>query len=193
MKALNRGAPVMILDEPTAALSNTAKWMLFELVKALQAAGISFIYISHHLDEVFEVADTVTILRDGLVVKAREPVANLDVEMIADLMMGEKTARSVREDDTRPDAAPLLQAKAIRVPPKHDHGIDFQIHPGEIVALAGPVGGGREALATMLAGQLTPTRGKITEQGGRLPTIGLVSLPTAMPAAMSASLGCART
>jgi ABC-type sugar transport system ATPase subunit len=174
IKALSRGVPVIILDEPTAALSNAEKRILFEQVKALKALGISFIYISHHLDEVFEVADTVTILRDGLVVKEREQVSNLDVETIADLMMGEKTARSVREDHTRHDAPALLQAKAIRVPPKFEHDIDFAIQPGEIVALAGPVGGGKEALAMMLAGQLSPTAGTITGTGATLPTIGLV-------------------
>ena len=138
---------VIILDEPTAALSNAEKRILFEQVKALKALGISFIYISHHLDEVFEVADTVTILRDGLVVKEREEVGNLNVELIADLMMGEKTERSVRVDHCRADAAPLLQAKGVGIYPLSDQDIDFQIQPGEIVAFAGPVGGGKEALA----------------------------------------------
>ena len=174
MKALSRGVPVIILDEPTAALSNAEKRMLFEQVKALKALGISFIYISHHLDEVFEVADTVTILRDGLVVKEREDVANLNVELIADLMMGEKTARSVRIDHTRPDAPVLLQAKGIGLYPVSAEGVDFEIQPGEIVALAGPVGGGKEALAMMLAGQLTPYKGKVSSSNGALPTIGLV-------------------
>ena len=110
IKALSRGVPVIILDEPTAALSNAEKRILFEQVKALKALGISFIYISHHLDEVFEVADTVTILRDGLVVKEREQVSNLDVETIADLMMGEKTARSVRET-WRPTSRSWLESR----------------------------------------------------------------------------------
>lgn len=174
MKALSRGVPVIILDEPTAALSNAEKRMLFEQVKALKALGISFIYISHHLDEVFEVADTVTILRDGLVVKEREKVENLTVELIADLMMGEKTARSVRVDHTQGDAPALLQAKGVGLYPVTQEGVDFQIQPGEIVALAGPVGGGKEALAMMLAGQLTPYRGQISGSNATLPTIGLV-------------------
>ena len=174
MKALSRGVPVIILDEPTAALSHVEKRMLFGQVKALQAAGISFIYISHHLDEVFEVADTVTILRDGLVVRAREQVSNLDVETIADLMMGEKTARSVRNDHTKSDAKPLLRAKGIRIDAKSEQDIDFQIRPGEIVAIAGPVGGGKEALAMILAGQQTPYKGEISGSNGALPTIGFV-------------------
>jgi ABC-type sugar transport system ATPase subunit len=174
MKALSRGVPVIILDEPTAALSNAEKKMLFEQVKSLKALGISFIYISHHLDEIFEVADTVTILRDGLVVKEREAVGNLNVELIADLMMGEKTARSVRSDHTRYDAPVLLEAKGVGLYPVTEAGVDFQVRPGEIVALAGPVGGGKEALAMMLSGQLTPYKGKISGANGTLPTIGLV-------------------
>lgn len=94
--------------------------------------------------------------------------------MIADLMMGEKTARSVRSDHTRADAPALLQAQGVGVYPVSEHGIDFQVQPGEIVALAGPVGGGKEALAMMLARQLTPYKGKISGQNGSLPTIGLV-------------------
>jgi ABC-type sugar transport system ATPase subunit len=174
MKALSRGVPVMILDEPTAALSNAEKRILFDQVRALKAAGVSFIYISHHLDEVFEVADTVTILRDGQVVKAREPVGGLDVETIADVMMGEKTVRSTREDHTRHNAPALLQAKGIRVDQFSAKDIDFQVRPGEIVALAGPVGGGKEALAMVLAGQQKPESGDIVSPRGAFPTIGLV-------------------
>ena len=174
MKALSRGVPVIILDEPTAALSNAEKHILFDQVRVLKAAGVSFIYISHHLDEEFEIADTVTILRDGQVVRAREKVSNLDVEMIADLMMGEKTHLSLREDHTRPDAPILLQAKGVRVPPNFEHDIDFVIRPGEIVALAGPVGSGKEAQAMMLAGKLSSPKGQITGSAATWPTIGYV-------------------
>ncbi len=174
IKALSRGVPVIILDEPTAALSNGEKRILFEQVKALKAAGISFIYISHHLDEVFEVADTVTILRDGLVVTERAAVSTLDVETIADLMMGSKTARSLREDHTRPDAPALLRAQGLRLTANDPYTIDFEVKSGEIVALAGPVGGGKETLAMMLAGQMPIPAGRLSGAQGVLPRIGLV-------------------
>ena len=174
MKALSRGVPVMILDEPTAALSHAEKMILFEQVKALKAAGVSFIYISHHLDEIFEVADTVTILRDGRVVKSREPVSGLDVETIADLMMGEKTVRSEREDHTNRQMPALLQAKGLRIDAFSEYDVDFQVHPGEIVALAGPVGGGKESLAMILAGQQKPAKGEVVSPREAFPTIGLV-------------------
>jgi ABC-type sugar transport system ATPase subunit len=174
MKALGRGVPVMILDEPTAALSNAEKRILFDHVKVLKSAGVSFVYISHHLDEVFEVADTVTILRDGQVVTAREPVGKLDVETIANIMMGEKTVRSARKDHTRHQSDPLLNAKGIGLKAYPDSNIDFHIHPGEIVALAGPVGSGKEALALVLAGQAEPRCGTISSARNPFPTIGFV-------------------
>ncbi len=174
IKALSRGVPVMILDEPTAALSNAEKKILFEQVRALKAQGVSFIYISHHLDEIFEIADVVTILRDGQVVREREPVHGLDVDTIADLMMGKKTVRSSREDFTRGQQPYLIQAKGIRIGPRSEQLIDFEVRAGEIVALAGPVGGGKEALAMILAGQRKPAQGEISNPRGPLPKIGLV-------------------
>ena len=174
IKALSRGVPVMILDEPTAALSNAEKRVLFEHVRTLKSSGVSFVYISHHLDEIFEVADTVTILRDGQVVKARAPVSGLNVETIANLMMGEETVRSVRVDHTNHEAPALLCAKGIRVDKHAKAEINFQARPGEIVALAGPVGVGKEDLAMILAGQQKPVSGEITSPRGAFPTIGLV-------------------
>jgi ABC-type sugar transport system ATPase subunit len=174
IKALSRGVPVMILDEPTAALSNAEKRVLFEHVKRLKSSGVSFVYISHHLDEVFEVADTVTILRDGQVVTAREPVANLDARKIANLMMGEETGRSLREDHTRAADPVLLAARKVRLSAQSEDTVDFEVRPGEIVALAGPVGSGKEDLAMILAGQVKPLSGEIHSPRGKLPTIGLV-------------------
>lgn len=174
MKALSRGVPVMVLDEPTAALNNAEKRLLFEHIKTLKAAGVSFVYISHHLDEIFQVADTVTILRDGQVVKAREAVSNLDVETIANLMMGEKTNRSVRTDHTKLDSELLLKASGICIKGFPDSHIDFALSKGEIVALAGPVGSGKEALALALAGQEKISAGTITSERASFPDIGFV-------------------
>ena len=174
MKALNRGVPVMILDEPTAALSNAEKRILFDHIRTLKAQGVSFVYISHHLDEVFEVADTVTILRDGRVVTARAAVSSLDVETIANLMMGQATLRSAREDHTDVAAPVLLQAKDIQIGQDRTTPINLSVRRGEIVALAGPVGSGKEDLAMILAGHKTPASGRITGPSGKLPTIGLV-------------------
>lgn len=174
MKALNRGVPVIILDEPTAALSNAEKRILFEHVKDLRKGGISFVYISHHLDEIFEVADIVTVLKDGEVVKAREPVSELDVGTVATLMMGEQMVRSSREDYTDHQAPALLHAQGIRIDRHADEDIELRVQPGEIIALAGPVGGGKEALAMILAGQQEPASGEVVSPRGTYATIGFV-------------------
>lgn len=174
IKAISRGVPVMILDEPTAALSNSEKRILFKHVKALKSKGVSFIYISHHLEEVFEVADTVTILRDGRVVKAREPVENLDARMIANLMMGEETGRSLREDYTQIGEPPLLEIRGVRLGETGSPSVDFSVMAGEIVALAGPVGSGKEDLAMILASQIKPMSGSISSPRGPMPLIGFV-------------------
>ena len=174
MKALSRGVPVIILDEPTAALSNAEKRVLFDHVKAMQDRGVSFVYISHHLDEIFEVADVVTILRDGQVVRERASVNDLDVEMIAALMMGEQIERSAREDYTDAEAPVLLRAEGLRISPEATEDIDLEVRPGEIIALAGPVGGGKETLAMILAGQQEPAGGKVVSPSGEYPTIGFV-------------------
>jgi ABC-type sugar transport system ATPase subunit len=174
MKALSRGVPVIILDEPTASLSNNEKRILFQHVKTLRRAGVSFVYISHHLDEVFEVADVVTILRDGYVVKERLPVEGLDTPTLANLMMGEKTVRSIRSDYTIQDAPPLLLAKGIRLSDSSSEAINFEVRPGEIVAFAGPVGGGKEKFAMVLAGQEKPFAGQIVSARENEPVIGFV-------------------
>lgn len=174
VRALSRGVPVIILDEPTASLSNTEKRILFHHVRQLRQAGVSFVYISHHLDEVFEIADVVTVLRDGQVVKAREPVARLDVQTLANVMMGEKTLRSGREDHTDADAPVLLRARGIRIDAPSDPDIDIDVRCGEVLALAGPVGGGKEALAMILAGQRQPAAGRVDSPRGTPPRIGFV-------------------
>jgi ABC-type sugar transport system ATPase subunit len=174
IKALSRGVPVIILDEPTAALSNAEKRVLFDQVKRLKAQGVSFVYISHHLDEIFEVADTVTILRDGLVVAPRADVSTLDVATIDNVMMGETTVRSSREDHGKAEDAPLLQAVDVRISEKSTQSINIDVRPGEIVALAGPVGAGKEDLAMILAGQQNPFSGTVTTPTGKMPIIGFV-------------------
>jgi ABC-type sugar transport system ATPase subunit len=173
MKALNRGVPVMILDEPTAALSNAEKRILFDHIRTLKSQGVSFVYISHHLDEVFEVADTVTILRDGQVVTARAAVSSLDVETIANLMMGQTTFRSEREDHTDTKASPLLHARDVQIAAGTAR-INLTVRRGEIVALAGPVGSGKEDLALILAGHKEPAKGTVSGASDRMPVIGLV-------------------
>jgi len=174
MKALGRGVPVIILDEPTAALSNAEKRTLYESVKDFKSQGVAFIYISHHLEEVFEIADVVTILRDGELVREREPVMNLDIQTIANLMVGEEAVRSSRTDSTDAHAVPLIEARSVRISTKSQEAVDFAVRPGEIVALAGPVGSGKEDLAMIVAGQAKPAGGEVVSPSGQELIVGYV-------------------
>lgn len=173
MKALGRGVPLIILDEPTAALTNSEKTLLYDSVNRLKHQGIAFVYISHHLAEVFEVADVVTIVRDGSVVVEREPVAKLDATRIANLMVGEDVIKSFRTDISQQQATPAVIVDSVCLTPNSD-SISFSVQPGEILALAGPVGGGKELLGEVIAGVRPATSGKIAGPDGSELTIGYV-------------------
>jgi ABC-type sugar transport system ATPase subunit len=174
MKALGRGVPLIILDEPTAALSSSEKQLLFQNVKRLKQSGISFVYISHHLDEIFQVADVVTILRDGASVLERHPVAELEVGELANLMVGEEVQRSARINHSRDLEPPLLHVKGLKVEDQDHSPISFELRPGEIVALAGPVGGGKEKVGEIIAGSRKAARGEVVGSKGKKPDVGFV-------------------
>ncbi len=169
VKALARGVPIIILDEPTAALSNAEKEILYSHVKKLKEKEVSFVYISHHLEEVFDVADVVTILRDGEVVLSREPVGNLDIPRIANLMVGEKVVRSTRINYASQEHPAVLELQDIRIQSASDQPISFDVKPGEIVALGGPVGSGKEDLGMIIAGQKRPHSGRVKTLDNTLP------------------------
>jgi len=174
MKALGRGVPLIILDEPTAALSSSEKQLLFQNVKRLKQSGISFVYISHHLDEIFQIADVVTILRDGTSVLERNPVSEMEVGELANLMVGKEVQRSARTNHSRDLEPPLLHVEGLKVE-HHDRSlIDFELRPGEIVALAGPVGGGKESVGEIVAGVRKPAEGKVVGANGRKLDVGFV-------------------
>jgi ABC-type sugar transport system ATPase subunit len=174
VKALARGVPIIILDEPTAALSNAEKEILYTHVRHLKKRGVSFIYISHHLEEVFEVADVVTILRDGEVVLSREPVGNLDIPRIANLMVGEELVRSTRVDHTVSGTESVLRVEDVQINSRDDPKISFDIRPGEIIALGGPVGSGKEDLGMILAGHKKPHAGIVKTSGQKKVLTGYV-------------------
>jgi len=169
VKALARGVPIIILDEPTAALSNAEKEILYSHVKKLKEKQVSFIYISHHLEEVFEVADVVTILRDGEVVLSREPVEKLDIARIANLMVGEDVIRSSRVNHARDDQEPVLHVRGVQIESADDSPIDFDVKAGEIVAFGGPVGSGKEELGMIIAGQKEPHAGSVATNDDTMP------------------------
>ena len=143
------GASLLILDEPTATLPGDDVKRLFEVVHRLKERGVSILYVSHHLDEVFELADRVTILRDGERV-CTLPVHELDHGRLVELIVGHRIEHA-SSTESRAGDQPLLTVRGLRG--STVHGIDIDVFAGEIVGLAGVTGSGREHVLGLIAGQ----------------------------------------
>ncbi|HSM23794.1 MAG TPA: sugar ABC transporter ATP-binding protein [Anaerolineaceae bacterium] len=148
-KALFSDAKLIILDETTASLPRADINQLFEFIHLLKEKGITFIYISHHLDEVFEICDRVTIMRDGQVV-GTVPVNDLDMHKLTKLIVGEDLHEYERESTCK-SGEKVLEIKDLSRR-GHYENINFSIERGEIVGLSGLQGCGAEALAAGLFG-----------------------------------------
>jgi general nucleoside transport system ATP-binding protein len=170
LKALYRGAEILILDEPTAVLTPQEADELFAILKTLQREGMSIIFISHKLREVLEIAERITVLRRGKKVDT-VPRAGATQDTLARLMVGrevllrvEKTAAAARETE------PLLEVKDLAVLDDRQleavRGVSFEVRAGEIVGLAGVDGNGQTELIDALTGLRTPERGTVVV-GGR--------------------------
>lgn len=153
---------VLVLDEPTANLPATEIARLFEVVRGVRDRGVAVLFVSHHLDEVFTLCDTVTVLRDGRHVVTR-PVEGLDEEALIALMIG-RTLEDVqaREDVAERRGEAVLAARDVRADVLR--GVDIDVRPGEIVGVAGITGSGREELALALFGGV-PRTGTVVVAG----------------------------
>jgi len=141
---------LLVLDEPTAALPASEVAALFDVIAEVRRAGASVLYVSHRLDEVFEISDRVTVLRQGEVVATRA-VADLTPRTIALLMVGTEVETDVRPSPpSERRGAPVLEARDVCG--RYLRGVDVTVHPGEIVGLAGLIGSGHDELAQIVAG-----------------------------------------
>ncbi|MEU9991781.1 sugar ABC transporter ATP-binding protein [Streptomyces sp. NPDC048045] len=181
-RALSFGARFIVLDEPTAQLDNREIERLFGRMRALQDSGVTFLFISHHLQEVYEVCQTVTVLRDARWITTA-PVAELPRAALVEAMAGETVAERARgARETVADDAPVaLAVQGLAAPSYRD--IDLTVRHGEVVGLAGSSGSGKIELAESLAGLHTPTSGTARVDGRPLP-FGDVQ------AALGAGVGC---
>jgi len=158
-RAIGAASKVLVLDEPTSTLPAPDCKRLLDLVRLLRARGLAIIYISHRLDEVFAIADRITVLRDGKLVGSA-PASELTRRSLIRMMVGRDL-----EDEFPPRAsrlgAPVLEARGLL------GGVDLTVHAGEIVGLAGLVGSGRTETGLALFGALA-TGGEIRIAGERL-------------------------
>jgi ABC-type sugar transport system ATPase subunit/ribose/xylose/arabinose/galactoside ABC-type transport system permease subunit len=162
-RALSFDAPVVLLDEPTAALTSQEKDYLFGVMRQLRAQGKALLFISHALEEVFEIADRVTVLRDGKVIRHGMPVADATRPELVRLMIG----REIDESAMR--ARPLQGEALLRVEGLSVGGVledvSFTLHAGEVLGIAGLVGAGRTELLRAIFGADRIERGKVSLRG----------------------------
>ncbi|MES2209805.1 MAG: sugar ABC transporter ATP-binding protein [Chloroflexota bacterium] len=150
LRALGRDAELIVLDEPSAALSAKEVERLHEIVRGLARRGHTVILVSHFLNEVLELADTVTVLRDGKVVQTNPAASETETSLIA-AMLGRAAGRAYPEKQPPPaDASVVLSVSDVRAPGVR--GVSLNVRAGEIVGLAGLVGAGRTELARAIYG-----------------------------------------
>ncbi|MCH8274874.1 MAG: sugar ABC transporter ATP-binding protein [Armatimonadetes bacterium] len=148
--SLGRGANVLVFDEPTSSLTPTESAVLFSLIRSLQDQSVTCIYVTHRLEEVFELCDPVTVLRDGEVVDTK-PVADLDRDSLIRMMIGRELAADAQAEPPKLKQEIVLEVRDFTSPGKFE-GISFTLRKGEILGLAGLVGAGRTELAEALFG-----------------------------------------
>jgi rhamnose transport system ATP-binding protein len=162
LRALSQDARILIMDEPTAALTEYDVRRLFDIVRKLKSRGVAVIYISHRLDEIFAIADRVTVLRDGAHV-ATKSVAETDSTELVQLMVGRKI-ESLFPKVTVPIGAPVLEVRDLDRRPLTKK-VSVTVRAGEIVGLAGLVGSGRSELAQTIFGVTPAESGEIRIAG----------------------------
>jgi ribose transport system ATP-binding protein len=143
------GGCVLVLDEPTAVLPHTEVERLLEIVREVRRGGTSVLYVSHRMNEIFDIADRVTVLRGGRVIGTRE-VAHLTPQALATMMVGEDVDLSVRREAPSTARPAALEARDVRAGVLR--GVSLAVGEGEVLGIAGLPGSGRETLPYALAG-----------------------------------------
>jgi rhamnose transport system ATP-binding protein len=161
--AVGAGARVVIMDEPTASLTQREQERLFAVVRELRAAGVGLIYISHRLEEIFALADRVTVLRDGESV-GTHAVSGITEPALIKLMVGREVAQLYPPAESAPGDI-VLRVEDLECAASGLSGISFEVRAGEILGLAGLVGAGRTELARVLFGLTPAGSGRITLHG----------------------------
>ncbi|MCY4539720.1 MAG: sugar ABC transporter ATP-binding protein [Chloroflexi bacterium] len=163
-KALSQNADLIVMDEPSAILAGSELDQLFSIIESLVEQGVTIIYISHRLDEVFRIADEVTVLKDGELVDSR-PVDQLDRSTLVELMVG-RPLDEIFPQTEHEQGELLLVAENISTETILEDA-SLELYKGEILGIAGMVGSGRTELARALFGADPLTSGKITLAGAK--------------------------
>jgi ABC-type sugar transport system ATPase subunit len=161
--AVGWGARILVFDEPTSSLGTRETEKLFELIGRLRERGVTIVYVSHRLEEIFRLCQRVTVLRDGCHVATRA-IGEVDRDQIVQMMVGRAVEVAVEPPPLSPDAPVRLDVRRLSSPGRFQE-VDLQVRAGEIVGLAGLVGAGRSELAQALFGLDPQARGEVRIDG----------------------------
>jgi ribose transport system ATP-binding protein len=163
-KALSMEFRIITMDEPTAALNATEVARLFGIIEKLKRRGVAVLYVSHRLGEIFQIADRVTVLRDGKRVDTR-PVDELTEDDVVTMMLGRALKKEAVMYQTIPTAGKIALAVRNMAVPGFLSGVSFDLHVGEVLGCAGLVGSGRYELTRALFGLLQISNGEVEING----------------------------
>lgn len=165
-KALMENAKILIMDEPTAPLTNQEVGILFEIIGRLKERGITIVYISHRMEEIFQLSDRVTIMRDGKIITTRN-IEDIDQKEIISLMVGHELGMDFPiRGKTERSAEPVLSVRNLTT--DKIHNISFDLYGGEILGLAGLVGAGRTEIVRAIFGADKIKSGEILLRGKKI-------------------------
>ncbi|GAA1407882.1 ribose import ATP-binding protein RbsA [Glutamicibacter uratoxydans] len=170
-KALSLDARVLVLDEPTAALTKAEIAHLFAVVRSLKTQGVGMVFISHHLDEIAEIGDFVNVLRDGKFI-ATVPADTEENELVR-LMVGRDIDEQFPRVAQEPGSQPLLSVQNLSEGMLQN--VSLSVRPGEVVALAGLMGAGRTELIRAIAGADKYSSGTVLVSGKKLPSFDVAA------------------
>jgi ribose transport system ATP-binding protein len=184
-RALSQDAKLIIMDEPSAVLDNEEVERLFGVIRDLTADDVAVVYISHRLEEIRQIGDRITVLKDGRTVATGLPARETPTREVITLMTGRTIEYVFPERHPRPqtDEAPLLEVEGLSLR-GHFDDVSFTVRPGEIVGLAGLVGSGRSEILETVYGARRATAGTVRLAGKRL-------RPGDVGAAVAAGVGLA--
>ena len=186
-KALSENAKVLILDEPTSALSKAEVEKLMGILRTLKEHGITCIYISHRLEEFFEITDKITVMRDGKIITT-QPVESVNLNDLVRFMVGREMKERFPKGSRHPGEV-VFEVEGLEAVDPHNSsrkildGVSFNLHRGEILGIAGLMGSGRTELVLTLFGEF----GKITN--GKIRLEGVEILPKSARDAINSSIG----
>ena len=164
-KAVSRNASLVIMDEPTSSIADKEVDILFEQINKLRSNGVGIIYITHKMDEVFQIADDITVIRDGKGIETG-PASHFDIDKLITLMVGRQIT-DLYPVNQMPPGEVVLEGRNLSKRGKY-HNINFQLHRGEILGFAGLVGAGRSEVMRAIFGLDPADSGEIFVEGRKV-------------------------